>query len=201
VFFSWQAVLLHRCLTRSLQHNAPLHNQLNLRENDIDHRRFIVFQSCPWPGRDHASYHHHGSFPPMNNNHLLQVWCNGYVWQAGIIFRTLPSVRVIRGVITLSLKSNSGIRARPSTVLRILPASTDMTPMLWLDALLAAFALFLVRQVLKPKQSLPFPPGPKALPIIGNFFDVPNEKSWETFSKWRKQYGALLNINDLSTVH
>ncbi|KIL00351.1 hypothetical protein PAXRUDRAFT_8298 [Paxillus rubicundulus Ve08.2h10] len=69
--------------------------------------------------------------------------------------------------------------------------------MLWLDALLAAFALFLVRHVLKPKQSLPFPPGPKPVPIIGNFLDVPDEKSWETFSKWRKQYGDIISIEVL----
>ncbi|KAF9236656.1 cytochrome P450 [Melanogaster broomeanus] len=42
--------------------------------------------------------------------------------------------------------------------------------------------------------ALPFPPGPKAFPIIGNFFDVPNEKSWETFSKWQKQYGDIISI-------
>lgn len=67
-----------------------------------------------------------------------------------------------------------------------------MTWLSWLDIPLAALALYMVRGLLKPKPSLPFPPGPKPLPVIGNFLDVPAEKSWETFSEWQKEYGMTL---------
>lgn len=39
--------------------------------------------------------------------------------------------------------------------------------------------------------SLPLPPGPKGLPIIGNLWDMPPEHEWLTYSKWCKDYGAL----------
>ncbi|PPQ80118.1 hypothetical protein CVT26_012168 [Gymnopilus dilepis] len=45
------------------------------------------------------------------------------------------------------------------------------------------------------------PPGPPPLPIVGNVFDFPRQRPWETFSKWAQDYGKLLSflasINDL----
>ena len=39
-------------------------------------------------------------------------------------------------------------------------------------------------------KSLPFPPGPKGLPIIGNVFDVPLKMPWKQFHEWSKIYGT-----------
>ena len=36
------------------------------------------------------------------------------------------------------------------------------------------------------------PPGPKALPIFGNIFDLPKEKPWVTYKEWAEKYGKLL---------
>ncbi|KAF7348415.1 Cytochrome p450 [Mycena sanguinolenta] len=39
---------------------------------------------------------------------------------------------------------------------------------------------------------LPFPPGPKPKFLLGNFFDIPTEQSWLTYTEWGKQYGARI---------
>ncbi len=36
---------------------------------------------------------------------------------------------------------------------------------------------------------LPYPPGPRALPVIGNLLDIPMESSWLTYSQLAKKYG------------
>ncbi|KDQ59106.1 hypothetical protein JAAARDRAFT_113176, partial [Jaapia argillacea MUCL 33604] len=43
--------------------------------------------------------------------------------------------------------------------------------------------------------SLPLPPGPKALPFIGNLLDVPMESLWLAYDRWTKQYGDIVSIN------
>lgn len=56
-------------------------------------------------------------------------------------------------------------------------------------------------------QRLPYPPGPKPKPIVGNLFDVPKETAWLTYTEWGKQYGAYAYTmsspqvwNDLSVL-
>ncbi|KAF8900275.1 cytochrome P450 [Gymnopilus junonius] len=39
------------------------------------------------------------------------------------------------------------------------------------------------------------PPGPRPLPIIGNVFDIPRQKEWETFSKWAQEYGDIVFLS------
>lgn len=39
-------------------------------------------------------------------------------------------------------------------------------------------------------RNLPYPPGPKPLPLIGNLYDVPKEALWLGYAKLSKQYGA-----------
>ncbi|KAJ7235512.1 cytochrome P450 [Mycena rebaudengoi] len=40
------------------------------------------------------------------------------------------------------------------------------------------------------KSKLPFPPGPRKLPLVGNLFDMPPELEWKTYMRWSKQYNS-----------
>ncbi|EGN99063.1 hypothetical protein SERLA73DRAFT_73633 [Serpula lacrymans var. lacrymans S7.3] len=61
-----------------------------------------------------------------------------------------------------------------------------------LDWCLAALAVFLIKQLFSLKPSRPLPPGPRSLPIVGNIFNVPIDKSWFAFSDWQKKYGMFI---------
>ena len=52
--------------------------------------------------------------------------------------------------------------------------------------LLAAFS-YALRHV--RSRELPYPPGPKRIPIIGNLIDMPSKEEWVTYKKWSAQYG------------
>ncbi|SJL09908.1 uncharacterized protein ARMOST_13289 [Armillaria ostoyae] len=43
--------------------------------------------------------------------------------------------------------------------------------------------------------SLPLPPGPKGLPLIGNLWDIPAEYPWLTYAKWSATYGDVLYLD------
>ncbi|KDQ58237.1 hypothetical protein JAAARDRAFT_686209 [Jaapia argillacea MUCL 33604] len=39
---------------------------------------------------------------------------------------------------------------------------------------------------------LPYPPGPKPDPVIGNLRQIPKKKQWVTYQQWGKQYGEVI---------
>ncbi|KAI0653349.1 cytochrome P450 [Cubamyces menziesii] len=49
----------------------------------------------------------------------------------------------------------------------------------------------------RKRRSLPLPPGPRGLPILGNLFDMPRSTYWRVFDNWAKQYGDVVHLNIL----
>lgn len=45
--------------------------------------------------------------------------------------------------------------------------------------------------------SLPLPPGPKPLPIVGNVHQAPKSHGWQTYRKWSEEYGPIVHVNML----
>ncbi|KAK0480174.1 cytochrome P450 [Armillaria novae-zelandiae] len=63
--------------------------------------------------------------------------------------------------------------------------------------LFAFVLLFLYRRfhLHRRQGSLPLPPGPKGLPLIGNLWDVPAEYPWLTYAKWSATYGDVVYLD------
>ena len=59
------------------------------------------------------------------------------------------------------------------------------------DLLVLVFSLaaFLVIRDYRRRRGLPYPPGPRPIPLIGNLFDIPKEFSWLEYTQLSKKYG------------
>lgn len=57
------------------------------------------------------------------------------------------------------------------------------------------FALLLKKYVtvVSRKKYLPYPPGPKSKPFIGNILDLPTEDAANVYTEWGKKYNSELN--------
>ncbi|KAF9456307.1 cytochrome P450 [Collybia nuda] len=44
----------------------------------------------------------------------------------------------------------------------------------------------------RSRSRLPLPPGPKGYPIVGNLFDMPQERTWLVYNEWFKIYGDMV---------
>ncbi|KAF8637703.1 hypothetical protein AX16_010778 [Volvariella volvacea WC 439] len=57
-------------------------------------------------------------------------------------------------------------------------------------AIPTALLLFLVFR--RSRSSIPYPPGPKPLPLVDNAFDIPSVKPYLTYTQWQRQYNSSL---------
>lgn len=51
---------------------------------------------------------------------------------------------------------------------------------------------FHLQRRFRPPRGTTLPPGPKGLPIVGNLFDIPRERSWLTYADWASTLGDVL---------
>ncbi|KAF7348408.1 hypothetical protein MSAN_01794900 [Mycena sanguinolenta] len=70
-------------------------------------------------------------------------------------------------------------------------ASQELLPVVVLVSVLFTVASLLRRWRMTVR--LPFPPGPKPRFLLGNFFDIPSEQPWLTYTEWGKQYGDVVH--------
>lgn len=64
-----------------------------------------------------------------------------------------------------------------------------------LVALVAAVVVaYLISSVVK-RPSLPFPPGPKPAPLIGNIHQLPKSLQWLHLYRWSKEYGPVMHLS------
>ncbi|KZS94052.1 cytochrome P450 [Sistotremastrum niveocremeum HHB9708] len=71
-------------------------------------------------------------------------------------------------------------------------------PWIGLGSVLACLGLWLVlRNVFSSSQSIPYPPGPRALPLIGNAHEMPTKHPWIKYTEWAKTYGDVVGVKIL----
>ena len=56
-----------------------------------------------------------------------------------------------------------------------------------LAGVVSAFLALYLRS--RRQRRIPYPPGPKQLPIIGNVLDMPPSDEWEAGRRWGEEYG------------
>jgi hypothetical protein len=73
---------------------------------------------------------------------------------------------------------------------------------LTLDILFLVFSLAAFSAIYdyQRRRGLPYPPGPRQLPLIGNLLDIPKEFSWVTYSQLSNTHGMICLLRENLTV-
>ncbi|KAF8257685.1 cytochrome P450 [Lactarius quietus] len=52
----------------------------------------------------------------------------------------------------------------------------------------------------RKRRGWPYPPGPRPLPLIGNFLDIPKDSSWLPYTELSKKYGDIMSFHIFGQV-
>ena len=76
----------------------------------------------------------------------------------------------------------------------VMPLSQELHAVLFTVSVLIFVRLFRSyrRNVASNPKRLPYPPGPKRLPVVGNLLEMPLEYPWLTYTEWAKKYGDII---------
>ncbi|KAH9975190.1 CyP450 monooxygenase [Russula compacta] len=66
--------------------------------------------------------------------------------------------------------------------------------------LVSSLAAFLAIRDYQRRGGLPYPPGPRPLPLVGNLFDIPKEFSWLLYTQLSKKHGDILSFHVFGQV-
>jgi ferulate-5-hydroxylase len=70
-----------------------------------------------------------------------------------------------------------------------------------LPVFIALLVWYLLRLRTRSKIALPYPPGPKGYPLIGNLLDFPlGVPLWEGLADMARQRGGILPLHELSQL-
>jgi hypothetical protein len=72
----------------------------------------------------------------------------------------------------------------------IMPVVSLMLALDILVFVISIAAFFAIRDYQR-RRGLPYPPGPRPLPLIGNLLDVPKESSWLAYTQLSKKHGMI----------
>ncbi|KAH9981025.1 cytochrome P450 [Lactifluus volemus] len=78
-----------------------------------------------------------------------------------------------------------------------------MTSLISVLDILAAVSLLVTLWAIRDHRKrggLPYPPGPRPLPFIGNLLDIPKEFSWLAYNRIAEKYGNILSFHVFGTV-
>ncbi|KAJ7438060.1 cytochrome P450 [Mycena latifolia] len=70
----------------------------------------------------------------------------------------------------------------------MIPPLAISTGSMW--SILGLIILVYAVRANRNRSRLPLPPGPKKLPLLGNLFDMPLDRMWETYRNWSKEFDS-----------
>ncbi|TFY66047.1 hypothetical protein EVG20_g5046 [Dentipellis fragilis] len=192
-------------------------------EDDI-YDGYFIFKGTPLAAnvwamtRDPVEYPEPDSFKPerfirpggtLNDDDMRYIFgfgrrfCSGQhladatVWMAIAsvlaVFRILPAKDEDEHEVPVKVEYTNGlIRSGPRG---------EMVSFITLALFAVLAAAFIISHIRRRRRALPLPPGPTPLPIFGNFFSLPTQQQWVTYSNWSKDLQRdLIAIWDFSQL-